>query len=315
MKERGAKVSVVSPVFGCAPCLEELVDRIQASLSQLERDHEIILVDDGSPDNAWARIVEISEHRAEVRGLRLSRNFGQHAAITAGLKAATGEVIVVLDCDLQDVPEEIPELLMALTDGTDVVFATRAQRRDPLLKRIGSFAFYAALRWLTDSDYDHSVANFGAYNRKVIDTVLSMSEADGVFPLLVRWSGFKRVTVPVVHATRTHGRSSYSLRRLLRLALNIALSYSDKPLRMMVKFSAVFAAAALLIAAQSIYLYSVGDIQVAGFTSIIASIWLVGSAIVFCIGMVGLYLGRVYNEVKGRPRYIVSDVTGGSIDG
>lgn len=309
--EGNPDISVVSPVYGCAGCLEDLVDRIGAAMASLGRSHEVILVDDASPDGAWQRIVEIAATHPAVRGFRLSRNFGQHAAISAGLQQVRGNVVVVMDCDLQDQPEEIPGLVRALTDDCPIALAGRVERKDGLAKRIGSLVFYAILKRLTESDYDPTVANFGAYSRKVIDVVNAMPESDRFFPLLVRWTGFKSATVPVSHGLRTHGRSGYSFGRLLRLALNVALSYSDKPLRMVVKSSVLFAVFALFVTAYSVYRYAIGDIQVAGFTSIIASIWLVGSVVVSCIGITGLYLGRLYNQVKGRPHFIVADSTDG----
>lgn len=309
--EDNPDISVVSPVYGCAGCLEGLVDRIGMAMASLGCSYEIILVDDASPDGAWEKIVEISSINPLVRGFRLSRNFGQHAAISAGLEQIHGSVVVVMDCDLQDLPEEIPGLIRALNGGPQIALASRVERKDRLIKRIGSSVFYAILKRLTESDYDPTVANFGAYTRKVIDVVNVMPESDRFFPLLVRWTGFKSVTLPVNHGERAHGRSGYSFGRLLRLALNVALSYSDKPLRMVVKSSVVFAAFSLFIAAYSVYRYAIGDIQVAGFTSIIASIWLVGSVVVSCIGITGLYLGRLYNQVKGRPHFIISDSTDG----
>lgn len=309
-REGNPDISVVSPVYGCAGCLEDLVDRIGVAMVSLGRSHEIILVDDASPDGAWERIIEISSVNPAVRGFRLSRNFGQHAAISAGLEQARGSVVVVLDCDLQDLPEEMPGLIRTLGGGVEIALAQRVDRQDGLAKRLGSIVFHMILRWLTGSDYDHTVANFGAYSRKVIDTINAMPESDAVFPLLAQWTGFQRAMVPVSHGRREQGRSSYSFGRLLRLAVNLALSYSDKPLRMVIKCSIFFAAFSLFVTAYSLYRYAIGDIQVAGFTSIIASIWLVGSVVVSCIGITGLYLGRLYNQVKGRPRYIVRDSTG-----
>lgn len=304
-------VSVVSPVYGCSGCLEELVERISMSLEKMPRTFEILLVDDGSPDDAWARISEISRLRPAVRGLRLSRNFGQHAAISAGLHHARGDVVIVMDCDLQDIPEEIPSLLTALTGEIDIVLAQRMQRQDNLLKRFSSQAFYRLLGWLTESEFDASTANFGAYNKKVIDTLNKMPESDRFLPLLIHWTGFQVVKVPVTHGMRMLGKSGYSLKQLIRLALNVALSFSDKPLRMVIKTGLVFAGIAILIAAISVYLYVVGDIRVAGFTSIIGSIWLMGSAIMSCLGIVGLYLGRLYNQAKGRPHFLITDILPG----
>jgi len=305
-------VSVVTPVYGCASCLEDLVDRVSSVLVTRGDSFEIIMVDDASPDGAWQRISEIAAMRPFVRGLRLSRNFGQHAAISAGLHYARGGKIVVMDCDLQDLPEEIPTLLDALRDDIAVALAQRVDRRDSAFKRLGSWGFYRLLEWLTDSPHDHGIANFGAYRRDVIDAVNAMPETDRFFPLLIRWTGFTSRSLEVSHGRREDGRSGYSLRQLVRLATNVALSFSDKPLRLVVRIGLSFALFALFIVGYSLHEYVAGDIQVAGFTSIIASIWLVGSAVLSSLGVLGLYLGRLFNGVKGRPNFIVTEETGNS---
>jgi glycosyltransferase involved in cell wall biosynthesis len=308
INERAAQtpeVSVVIPVYGCRNCLEELVDRIGSALRPVCAGYEILLVDDNSPDQSWPRIKELSERYPAVRGLRLSRNFGQHAAISAGLQYATGGRVVVMDCDLQDVPEEIPNLLAALEGDVEVVLGQRVDRQDTWFKRTGSMLFYRTLGWLTDTRYDHTTANFGAYSRKVIDALNDMPETDRFLPLLVRWTGFNTAKVAVSHGMRTEGKSSYSLGKLLQMASRIALSFSDKPLRLVMSAALIIAAVAAGFAIFSVYRYSAGDVRVAGFTSIIASIWLVGSIIMGCIGVLGLYLGRVHGETKRRPRYLV----------
>ncbi|MGI8561620.1 MAG: glycosyltransferase family 2 protein [Luteimonas sp.] len=300
-------LSVVSPVYGCEFCLEELVERIKSATHDTGMALEIILVDDGSPDDSWSRIGEIATKYREVRGLRLSRNFGQHYAISAGIEHARGELVAVMDCDLQDLPEELPRLVAAAQAGNDAVFAQRSERQDSAFKRLGSYAFYRLLSYLTDVRQEHSSANFGVFSRKVIDTVNRMPESDRFFSLMVKWTGFQTALVPVRHAERSAGASGYSLRKLLRLAINVVLSYSDKPLRLVVKLGLAFSGIALLIVALSVYRYSVGDVAVAGFTSIVASIWLLGGIMIFCLGVTGLYLGRLFNDAKGRPYYIVSE--------
>lgn len=299
--------SVVSPVYGCAGCLEELVERILESLAQRDETFEIILVDDGSPDGAWTRISELATIHPGVRGIRLSRNFGQHYAIAAGIEHASGNRIIVMDCDLQDAPEEIPKLLAASDQGYDAVFARRLSRQDSALKRFNSWIFYRLLTYLTDVEQDHTTANFGVFSRKAIATVNRMPEFDRCFPLMVKWTGLSSTTVDVAHAERMDGRSSYSFRKMLRLALNIILSYSDKPLRLVVKIGLGFALFSFLIVILSIVGYLAGDIAVAGFTSIIASVWLLGGVMVSCVGIVGLYVGRLFNDTKRRPYYVVDE--------
>lgn len=307
---RPSLLSVVSPVYGCAGCLEDLVDRILAAARPVAERVELILVDDASPDGAWARIREIAAIRPEVRGLRMSRNFGQHYAISAGIEAAAGDLVVVLDCDLQDPPESIPSLLAAREhSGADVVMAARENRRDTALKRLSSFAFNRLLVWLTGVPHDHRTANFGVYSRRAIASVNAMPEADRCFPLMVKWLALPTHLVPIPHADRATGRTSYTLGRLLRLAVDIVLSYSDKPLRLVVRAGLWLATFAIAFAAWSVYRYVAGDIAVAGFTSVIASIWLLGGATVFCIGITGLYLGRLFNAAKGRPAYVISEDT------
>lgn len=306
-----ASLSIVSPVYGCESCLEELADRVAASLDGRIDRYELILVDDASPDGAWSRIRELASSRPWVRGLRLSRNFGQHAAISAGLQEAEGEWIAVMDCDLQDVPEELPRLLSkAMDDHLDVVFAQRTNRQDSWFKRLSSTVFFAFLSWLTGVRQDASTANFGVYRKNVVAAINAMPERERTFPLMVKWSGFKTGYLPVAHAARTTGKSGYSLSRLVKLAITIALSYSDKPLRLVAQSGIVFSLIAFAMVAMSIWKWLEGDIAVAGYTSVIASIWLVGGATMLSLGTVGLYIGQVYRNAQGRPFAIVAEKTG-----
>lgn len=298
-------ISVVSPVYGCTDSLMELCRRTTQVLERTGEDFEIILVDDGDRDGAWSAIEALAAGDPRIRGIRLSRNFGQHHAISAGIEHSVGTHVVVMDCDLQDRPEEIPRLLDTARKGFEVVFAQRIDRRDAVLKRWASRLFYRCLTSLTGVPYDHTIANFGIFSRKVIDTLKRMPESDRCFPLMVKWTGLRSTSIAVDHAERLHGRSSYGIRSLIRLALNIVLSYSDKPLRMVVKLGMLFSLFAFVVAGISIYLYLVESIAVAGYTSIIASIWLMGGVIVFCIGVIGLYVGRLFEDAKRRPHYIV----------
>lgn len=304
------EVSVVAPVYGCVGCLEDLVDRVALTLQSHYQSFEMVLVDDASPDGAWSRIVELTASRPWLRGIRLARNFGQHYAIAAGIEHVRGSVVVVMDCDLQDVPEEIPKLVDSLGNGVEVVFAQRQHRKDSWSKRLGSWAFFRVLSWLTGVQQDNTTANFGAYSRKAIAVINTMPERERCFPLMIKWAGFRQVSIPVAHAARETGKSSYSLQRLLNLATGIILSYSDKPLRLVVRLGLAASLTAFFIAAFSVIRYLHGDVQVAGFTSILASIWLLGGMTVFCIGIIGLYLGRLFVDAKGRPYYIIAEQIG-----
>lgn len=311
-RDGAVHVSVVSPVYGCRECLEQLVDGVETALRSRAASFEVVLVDDGSPDGAWAAIQALTEDRSWLTGVRLSRNFGQHPAIDAGLRQASGDWIVVMDCDLQDPPSAIPQLLdKAINDGYDVVFAQRQNRQDKASKRLSSWAFYRLLSWLTGVPQDASSANFGVFNRSVIDVVTQMPERDKAFPLMVRWAGFRIGYQPVEHAARAHGSTSYSLGRLIRLGTQIVLGYSDKPLRMVAVGGMACSLVSFLMAALSVLLFFNGHITVAGYTSLMASVWLLGGLVLFSVGVVGLYVGQVFANVQGRPPAVIAEVVGG----
>jgi dolichol-phosphate mannosyltransferase len=303
-------ISVVSPIYGCIGCLEELVDQIDAVISSMGLNFEVILVDDDSPDGAWPRIVELAGTRPWLRGLRLARNFGQHSAISAGIERVRGEWTVVMDCDLQDPPTAIRELYdRAQADQLDVVFAQRRNRKDRWSKRLFSWLFFHFLSWLTGTPQDASTANYGIFHRRVIASVCSMPERDRSFPLMVKWAGFKRGHLQIEHAPRTSGASGYTLRKLLRLATNIALGYSEKPLKLVAGSGIVCAMISFAMVATAIWWWREGDIQVAGYTSLLASIWLVGGLLLLSVGVVGLYVAQVFRNVQGRPYYVIADDT------
>lgn len=299
--------SVVSPVYACEACLDELCDRLFATLDGMHTDYEVILVCDASPDGSWQRIRDIAAAHEQVVGLRLARNVGQHCAISAGLEHARGEWVVVMDCDLQDVPEEIPALYAKAREGYELVFAQRIERRDSWLKRLASRTFYRLLGYLTGTQYDSSTANFGIFSARAIAAVNALPERGRFFPLMVRWAGYRTTVLPVAHAQRAAGESSYTFRKLVRLATEIVLSYSDKPLRLVAKTGVVFSFLSFALVGWSVYRFLHGDTAVAGYTSIIASIWLLGGITIFCIGVVGLYVGRLFNDIKHRPYYAIGE--------
>jgi dolichol-phosphate mannosyltransferase len=297
--------SIVSPVYRAEKIIPTLVKRIEDSISQITSNYEIILVEDCGPDNSWAAIESIAKTNLRVKGIKLSRNFGQHYAITAGLDQCKGEWIVVMDCDLQDQPEEIINLYAKAKEGFDIVLARRAQRKDGFFKRFFSAAFYKTLSYLTGSEQDETVANFGIYSKKVIDAVVSMRESIRYFPTMIKWVGFESAKIDVVHDSREEGESSYDFKKLLKLALEIILAFSDKPLRLMIKIGLIISLVSVIIAIDAIYSWFNGDISVLGYTSIIVSIWLLSGIIISTLGLVGLYVGKTFEGVKNRPIYLI----------
>jgi dolichol-phosphate mannosyltransferase len=301
------EISVVSPVYCCADCLGALCERIESALGSIGVSHEIVLVDDASPDGAWPVMRELAASDPRIKAVGLSRNFGQHAAIAAGLEHARGRWLIVMDCDLQDRPEEIAALYAKAQEGYDIVFAEREARQDGWLKRTSSRAFIALLNWLSGADYDYRTANFGIYSRAVIDAVRSMGDRARFFPVMVRWTGFRRASIPVQHDARGNGGSSYTLKKLVKLGLDTMLSYSDKPLRLVATAGIVISLIALVMTGFSLYRYLHGDVTVAGYTSLIASMWLLAGVMLFCMGIIGLYVGRVFESVKSRPMFVVRE--------
>lgn len=299
--------SVISPVYGCRSCLQELCERIIRSVSQITDDFEIILVNDSSPDNAWESIAWLASKDSRIKGIDLSRNFGQHYAITAGLHHCTGEWIVVMDCDLQDRPEEIFNLYRKAQEGYDIVLARRVHRRDNFIKKAFSRMFYRLLGYLTETRQDSAIANFGVYNRKVIDSVLSMGDSLRYFPTMIRWVGYRLSKIDVVHSEREEGKTSYTLKKLIKLALDIIIAFSDKPLRLTVKFGISISIISFLVGLVYLFMYFTGEVKVLGYSSLIISIWFLSGIIIFVLGIIGLYLGKTFETVKKRPSFIVRD--------
>lgn len=301
-------LSIVSPVYNAEKIIPDLVERIESSIQDITDEYEIILVEDGGPDNSWGVIEDIVKSNPNVVGIKLSRNFGQHYAITAGLDHASGDWIVVMDCDLQDQPEEIEKLYNKAQEGFDIVLARRFDRKDRFFKKLFSKIFYRTLGYLTGSEQDETVANFGIYNKNVVNAVVSMRESIRYFPTMVKWVGFKSTKVNVEHDDRNEGESSYNLKRLINLALDIILAYSDKPIRLLIKTGLFISLISVLVALIYFIKWLKGDVLVLGYTSLIISIWLLSGIIISTLGIIGLYVGKTFEGVKKRPIYIIKKI-------
>lgn len=285
----------------------ELVTRIKESVTEITDDYEIILINDQSPDNSWHEIEKHCSRDKHVKGVNLSRNFGQHYAITAGLSMTKGEWVVVMDCDLQDRPEEIPNLYNKAQEGYDSVFAQRVERKDTFMKRLSSSVFYWVFSFLTDSKQDKSVANFGIYHRKVVDAILSMGDSIRYFPIMAQWVGFRKFYLPVIHAERESGKSSYSLLKLLKLASDNMIGFSDKPLKIMLRLGFYVVVVSLLVALFYFLQWVLGYTEVSGFTTLVISVWLAVGIMTMMMGITGIYIGKIYDRVKGRPIFIIKE--------
>jgi len=302
-------ISVVSPVYQAEKLLLPLVQRTQAALEKITAAYEIILVEDGSTDHSWQEIAKLARQDTRIKGIKLSRNFGQHYAITAGLDLSRGDWVVVMDCDLQDQPEEIPVFLAKAAEGFEVVLAQRLNRKDKYFKKLFSRFFYFLLGYLTGLKQDSSIANFGLYSRKTIAAVNTLRESIRYFPAMVKWVGFRTAIVAIEHGARPEGSSSYSFKKLVNLALDIIMAYSDKPLRILVKTGILIAFFSFLASLIVFVRALTGHIAVLGYSSIIISIWFFSGILISIVGLVGLYIGKIFEGVKARPLYVIDRTT------
>ena len=301
------QISIVSPVYRAEKMVHMLVERIVKSVATITDRYEIILVNDASPDASWQMIEHECAQNKQVKGVNLSRNFGQHYAITAGLSFAKGEWVVVMDCDLQDRPEEIPALYQKAQEGYDIVYARRVDRQDRWIKRVPSLLFNAVFDWLSGTNKDKSVANFGVYSQKVIAEYNKIPEYARSFGSLIRYLGFKTTAIDVQHAARAEGKSSYTWSRMFKLAFDVIISNSNKPLRMAVGLGFSMSALSFLLALYNVVARMIGMISFPGYTTTVFSVWFVGGLLLLVLGIIGLYIGKIFDQVKGRPNFIVQE--------
>jgi len=302
-------LSIVIPVYKAEACMHELHQRLLAAIEPLTTDFECIFVEDCGGDQSWQLICDITQADPRFKGIQFSRNFGQHYGITAGLDYCSGDWIVVMDCDLQDAPEEIPNLYHKAQEGFDVVLARRRNRQDKTGKKFSSQLFFKLFNYLTDMNYDPSVGNFRIISRKVVNNCKSMRENLRFFPGMIEWMGFSSTTIDVKHGKRSAGESSYTFGKLLNLATNTIIAYSDKPLRMSIKFGFSIAVLALFFGV-SLLIYAIFfNVPITGWSSLIISLYFLGGIIIANLGIIGIYLGKTFDESKKRPLYIINETT------
>jgi len=301
-------ISVVSPVYGAPTVLHELVKQIKDSVSAITDDFEIILVEDHSPDNSQDIIREICAVDKKVKGVFLSRNFGEQNAVNAGLDLASGEWVVTLDCDLQNPPSEIINLYNKAQEGYDMVFASRQSRKNKKIDLWGSQLFNKLLSFLTNTKQDESLAEYVIYHRKVITAMRSMGDYVRYYPLMNHWVGFKTCTIPVKHSERgDDAGSSYTFRKKLNLALKTAISFSTKPLHLIVYLGSIVTTIAVICAIIMAIQDLIIGIKVSGWWTLFVSLWIIAGIMIMIMGIIAVYIGQIFEEVKRRPSYIVGD--------
>ena len=306
-KTNSIKISVVSPVYRGEKMVSELVRRNVEALTGMGVEYEIILVNDASPDNSWEAIEAECKKNPKVKGLNLSRNFGQHYAITAGLSYVSGDWVIVMDCDLQDRPEDIPALYAKAQEGYDIVFARRVVKHVGWWKRFSSVLFHAVIDWLSGTKSDPAIANFGIYCRKAIDEYNKIPQQARSFGQVLNIVGFKRGYVDVEQDASARGESSYTLVKLLVHSFRIIITSTNKPLRMAVGLGFSMAALSFVLALYNVIAKLVGIIMIDGYTTTVFSIWFVGGLLLSVIGVLGLYIGAIFDQVKGHPLFVVKE--------
>lgn len=302
-------ISVVIPVYKAEKMLDELYTRLRDALETVSPHFEIVLVEDCGGDRSWEVIERLAKADPRVVGLQFSRNFGQHYGITAGLDQCRGDWVVVMDCDLQDAPEEIPRLYHKAQEGYDVVLALRGQRQDPPLKRFTSWLFYRLFSYLADIDFSGDSGNFRIMSRQVVKNFNRMREQLRFFGGHVQWMGFPTTGLQVQHAERAEGKSTYTFSKLWKLAADTIIAYSDKPLRMAARLGMSMAAVSFGFGAFILIRSMVHSSPIPGWSSLIVSLYFIGGLIIGILGIMGVYLGKAFDETKKRPLYIVRRLT------
>jgi polyisoprenyl-phosphate glycosyltransferase len=302
--QSAVEVSVVVPVYGCRESLPELHRRTSDALRSLGVPYEIVLVDDCDRQNSWQVVSDIALADAAVRAYRLSRNFGQHAAITAGLAQCRGRWAVVMDCDLQDPPESIPLLYAKAREGFDVVLGRRQRKGHSPFRRAASRLYFTLMNVVGTKQTEGPFGSFSIISRKVIESLLRIQDVDRHYIFILNWLGFDTAVIEYVHADRHSGESAYSLRQLIRHAVNGMFFQTTVLLRWIVYVGFWVSAAGFGLAVWYVYLYLVQGL-LPGFTSLAVLILLIGGFIIMSTGVAGLYIGKVFDQVKGRPLYVI----------
>jgi len=302
-------ISVVSPVYRAESCVPELCRRLKLAIEPITNDFEIILVEDRSPDNSWSAILDEARNDFRIRGIRLAKNFGQHRAITAGLDIAKGDWVVVMDCDLQDPPEEIPKLYAKALEGYEIVVAEFEKRTESSLRQKISQSFWVCLSWFAGIAFDHKIGNFRIMSQRVVENFRGYREQLRLLGGITALMGFTSTTLPLKRNQRFAGETSYTFKKLLSIALDITMAYSDKPLKISIVVGSVISGLAIFTGIIIFLLGLSGKIEAPGWASVMVSLYFIGGLIIANLGVIGFYIGKTYDETKNRPLYIIENTT------
>ena len=301
------RLSIISPVYRAENIVDELVSRIGLALDETRVDYEIILVEDGSPDNSWNKIEENCANNKKVKGVKLSRNFGQHYAITAGVEHASGEYIFIMDCDMQDNPNSLVLILEELENGADIVLTKRKKRSHSLFKKLTGYLYNRLIRIISDKRFDIDGGSMVGFNRKVANAFLKINDKDRLYVQMLKWLGFKQIYLTVEHNERFEGKSSYTLYKMLSLALQGITSHSNKLLKISVYVGFVISILSFFIGLLILIMYFTNGFA-PGWPSLFIAIAFATGVILMSNGIMGLYIGKTFDQVKNRPLYVVDKI-------
>jgi dolichol-phosphate mannosyltransferase len=301
--------AIVIPVFNESELIEELVKRVKSNTESITTDYEILLVDDGSNDSTWSEILREANLEKRVKGLKFSRNFGHHYAITAGLHQSSGKWVVVMDGDLQDRPEVIPQLFKKANEGNDVVFVNRKNRTESysyiLLQRI----YYKMLNYLSGVKFNPEQANFSIINRKVVEAFIQFPENARFYASTIKWLGFKTASIDAEHGKRFIGKPAYTFKKRIKLATDVIIAFSDRPLKVAINLGIFISLISFLFLIWFVLKWFFVGVTVNGWFSLIFFTLFLGGIILIVLGIIGVYIGRIYTEVKKRPLYVIDEST------
>jgi dolichol-phosphate mannosyltransferase len=300
------ELSVVIPVYNAEGCLTQLQARLTRTLREMKLRYEIILVDDRSSDASWSVIRDLAKQEPAIKALRLSRNFGQQAAITAGLELSDSNWVVVMDCDLQDPPEDIPRLYAKALEGFDLVLARRKKRQHSFFRRTAAQTYFRMLGLFNQTSFDHDYGAFSIVSRKVVRAFLTVKDTARHYLLLLYWLGFAAGSIEYEHGDRFSGRSAYSISRLITHAFEGLFFQTTIFLKWIIYMGFALAGGGFVFAAYLVTQYFAHGL-LPGWTSLAVLILVVGGFTITSIGVAGLYIGKIFEQVKGRPLFVVSE--------
>jgi glycosyltransferase involved in cell wall biosynthesis len=310
------RLSIAIPLHNEETVLPELLRRTLAALDQIAGGpHEVVFVDDGSSDRTFSVLEEAARQDSRIRAISLSRNFGHQAALTAALDHVSGDATVVMDGDLQDIPEVIPQFVERYHQGYDVVYAQRVRRKEPWPLRLCYFIFYRMMATLSDVQLPLDSGDFGLMSRRVIDQLRRMPEHHRYLRGMRSWVGFRQTGLAVEREERHSGKSKYSLLRLLKLATDGIFAFSIVPIRAAALLGAAVIAASMLYVLYALYYRFFLQQSPQGFTALIATVTFLSGVLLFFLGVIGEYVGRIYEEIKARPIYVIERFAGSPREG